>query len=94
MYKRPVTETAKLIDIYAQEWLQINDRDLAKPKDLMPYLIEKGVFNRDHREGLPLRRILRELDQLGKLNLIRGLSVERRPTNRLWFFNKVQTHDC
>jgi hypothetical protein len=63
---------------YTQEWLRINNRNSAKPKDLMPYLIEKGVFNRDHRQGLPLRIILRKLDELGKLALIRGLRVERK----------------
>ena len=90
MTRRPVTETAKLIDVYAQEWLRLNDSNVAKntrPKDLLPYLVKRGVFSRDYREGLPLRRILRKLDKLGKLSLIRGLRVERGKTNyRQWFF--------
>ena len=94
MYQRPIFETARLIDVYTQEWLRINNRDSAKPKDLMPYLIEKGVFNRDHREGLPLRNILRKLDKLGKLSLIRGLRVERGTINRQWFFDRVEINDC
>jgi hypothetical protein len=91
MYKRPVVETAKLIDVYAQEWLRITNLDSAKPKDLMPYLIEKRVFNHDHREGLPLRAILRQLDQIGELGLIRGLNVERKSTNRLWSIKRIET---
>ena len=34
----------------------------AKHKDLMPILIEKVFFTKDHRGGLPLRKIFRELD--------------------------------
>lgn len=29
-----------------------------RPKDIMPYLVEAGVFNKDHREGLPIRELL------------------------------------
>ncbi len=93
MPRRPVTETAKLIDVYAQAWLRLKDSSVAKPKDLMPYLVARGVFMRDHRAGLPLRRILRELDKLGKLCLIRGLRVKRSTTGyRRWFFDRVD--DC
>ncbi len=94
MYKRPVTETAKLVDVYIQEWLLINNRDSAKPRDLMPYMVQKSVFNRDYREGLPLRKVLRELDQSGKLGLIRGLRMERQLANRRWFFDRVEIRDC
>jgi len=91
--RRPVTETAKLIDVYAQEWLRLKNSNVAKPKELMPYLIERGVFTGEHREGLPLRRVLRELDRQGKLKLIRGLRVKRGRTNRQWLFERVDTYD-
>lgn len=62
----------------------------AKPKDLMPILIEKGFFNIDHREGLPLRKILRELDNRDELHLLPQVRVERKDVNTLWFFNALE----
>jgi len=62
----------------------------AKPKDLMPMLIEKGFFKQDHRNGLPLRNILRQLDDENLLYLIPQVSVVRKDKNRLWFFNVIE----
>ncbi len=47
----------------------------AKPKDLMSILIEKGYFKKDHRDGLPLRNILRKLDENNMLHLLPQLKV-------------------
>jgi hypothetical protein len=58
----------------------------AKPKELMPLLIESGLFEKDHRNGLPLRNILRELDDLNQLDLIPSLLAERKKVNVSWFF--------
>lgn len=74
-----------------QKYLE-NKEDLkdAKAKDLMPLLIEKGFFNQDHREGLPLRNLLRDLDEKNMLYLLPQVSVERKSNNRYWFFNKYK----
>ena len=61
----------------------------AKPKDLMKGLIEKDFFNKDHRNGLPLRNILRDLDRRKMLYLIPQVRVERKDKNRFWFFNPI-----
>ncbi len=61
----------------------------AKPKDLMPILIENGFFTKDHRNGLPLRNILRTLDKENKLHLLPQVTPERKETNTFWFFNSV-----
>lgn len=58
----------------------------AKPKDLMPFLIEKEFYHRDHRKGLPLRNDLRELDELSRLDLIESLEMVRGQQNRNWAF--------
>ena len=70
----------------------LNEKSLlnAKPKDLMPMLIEKGFFKQDHRNGLPLRNILRQLDDENLLYLIPQVSVVRKDKNRLWFFNAIE----
>ena len=59
-----------------------------KAKELMPEFIAANIFSKDHREGLPIRQILRELDAENKLGLIPHLRVERKAKNRLWFFHR------
>ncbi|WP_037318624.1 hypothetical protein [Salegentibacter sp. Hel_I_6] len=73
-----------------QQYLEENNLKDAKPKDLMSLLIEKGFFNQDHREGLPLRNLLRELDEKNLLYLIPQVMVERKTNNRYWYFNPLK----
>ena len=73
-----------------QDYLLSQKIENAKPKDLMPVLIEKGYFNNDHRDGLPLRNLLRQLDDNNLLYLLPQVSVERKDTNRFWFFNALK----
>ncbi len=40
-------------------------------KELMPLFIDKGIFTKNHRDGLPIRNLLRELDAENKLNLLK-----------------------
>lgn len=47
-------------------------------KDLMPLFIRKGIFIKDHQEGLPIRNLLRELDAANKLYLLRYVKVDRK----------------
>lgn len=62
----------------------------AKSKDIMPILVEKGFFKKDHREGLPLREILRELDSRNELYLLPQVRADRKEKNVSWFFNKIE----
>jgi hypothetical protein len=73
-----------------QEYLNSEKFTDVKPKDLMPIHIEKVFFENDHRNGLPLRNILRELNDNDVLYLLPQLSVERKERNRFWFFNKLK----
>lgn len=73
-----------------QDFIIENNLIDAKPKDLMPILIEKGFFNQDYREGLPLRDVLRNLDANGQLYLLPQVRVEHKLTNRFWFFNAIE----
>lgn len=72
-----------------QDYLEKHNLKDAKPKDLMPLLNEKVFFNKDHRNGLPLRNVLRELDDNDLLYLLPQVSVERKNKNRYWFFNAI-----
>ena len=57
-------------------------------KALMPLFIQKGIFEKDHREGLPIRNLLRDLDKENKLNLLKHVKVVRNAVNRNWYFVK------
>jgi len=78
------------IERLAQEWLIINNKDVAKPVDLMDYLVKHGVYRKDIRNGLPLRSDLRKLRSLGGLYRIRGLDAQLVNQNTKWYFRRVE----
>lgn len=55
-------------------------------KDLMPLFIREGIFEQDHKNGLPIRSILRDLDKSNQLHLIPSVLAERKAQNTNWFF--------
>ena len=55
-------------------------------KNLMPLFIKAGIFAKDHRGGLPIREILRELDAENDLNRIPYVLPERKTKNTYWYF--------
>ena len=63
------------------------DKILAK--ELMPDFISAGIFSKDTREGLPIRKILRELDEDGLLKLIPYVHPERKEKNTNWYFVRI-----
>lgn len=73
-----------------QDYLISEKSHDVKPKNLMPLLIEKGFFNKDHREGLPLRNVLRELYDKNLLYLLPQVRFEQKSKNRFWYFNALQ----
>ncbi|NDP21841.1 MAG: hypothetical protein GZ091_12290 [Paludibacter sp.] len=72
-----------------QEFLKKDKIVDATPKDLMSILLEKGFFKKDHREGLSLREILRELDSRNELYLLPQVRADRKEINVSWFFNAI-----
>jgi hypothetical protein len=54
-------------------------------KAIMPELIKAGVFKKDHRNGLPLRDILRTLDKNNELDKIPFVHAERKDKNTFWY---------
>ncbi|HMG67270.1 MAG TPA: hypothetical protein VK588_06270 [Chitinophagaceae bacterium] len=57
-------------------------------KDLMPLFIEKGIFLKDQKKGLPIRQLLRDLDAAGKLSMLKLVQVVRKDAIRNWYFAK------
>lgn len=56
-------------------------------KDLMPQFVAVGIFEKDVKNGLPIRKVLRSLDEKQLLNLIPYAVAERKPKNTNWFFS-------
>lgn len=74
------------IDQIVQDYFKNSADPEIMAKDMMPILIEKGIFKKDHRNGLPIRNLLRELDAENKLHLLKHVKVIRNEVNRNWYF--------
>lgn len=57
-------------------------------KELMKKFVDKGIFLKDHRNGLPIRSLLRQLDACNKLSLLKHSKVVRKEMNRNWYFER------
>ena len=86
MTSRNKIQLAKRIDRLIAKWLRATGRDEARAKDVMPLLIQNEVFRRDHRQDLPLRKLLRDLQRSGDLSVMRTVRPERKKKNTLWYF--------
>jgi len=76
-----------LINQVISDYFEHNPREKILPaKDLMPYFIKAGIFKKDHRKGLPIRKILRKLDELNQLDRIPYTYAERKDENTYWYF--------
>lgn len=58
-------------------------------KSFMAAFVKAGIFPKDHRDGLPIRQYLRDLDQQGNLHLIPYIIAVRKKTNTNWFFAPI-----
>lgn len=76
-----------LINAVIRQFFEQN-RNVSKiqAKGLMPEFIKAGVFPVDHRKGLPIRKVLRELDARKELNLIPYAHAEKKTVNTNWYF--------
>jgi hypothetical protein len=71
------------------EYFENSNQTKIAAKDLMPFFIIKGIFNLDHREGLPIRDFLRHLDENQHLHLIPQVYFEQKEKNKNWYFIKT-----
>lgn len=55
-------------------------------KEFMPQFIKAGIFVKDERGGLPIRKILRALDKAKQLQRIPFVIAERKSKNTNWYF--------
>jgi len=67
------------------EYFNTHKQDWIAAKDIMPALINAGVFTKDHKKGLPLRKVLRKLDTENSLDKIPFVHAERKEKNTYWY---------
>jgi len=77
------------IDQIIRDFFEANPSIIEIPaKELMPLFIQKGIFYKNQRDGLPIRNLLRDLDKEDKLSLLKYTKVIRHSVNRNWYFAK------
>jgi len=79
------TDNIVQINEVIAEYFKTHKENWIAAKDIMPDLIKAGVFTKDHRKGLPLRKVLRKLDQENALNKIPFLHAERNEKDTYWY---------
>jgi|HubBroStandDraft_6_1064221.scaffolds.fasta_scaffold638949_1 hypothetical protein len=57
-----------------------------KAKELNPIFIERCIFFKKQRDGLPICNLLHQLDKDKRLDLFKHIHAERDPTNKNWYF--------
>lgn len=55
-------------------------------KELMPYFIQENIFQKNNKDGLPIRKVLSELDKSNQLSRIPYVYADRKSKNVNWFF--------
>jgi hypothetical protein len=81
-----ITKINKINKVVDEYFTKNPEVDSIAAKELMPEFIAADVFSSNHRDGLPLREMLRELDREKRLKLIPTLHAERKTKNTYWYF--------
>lgn len=79
-------DISKINEVISAYFEAHSDADIIPVKRLMPKFIAAGVFVKDKKNGLPIRLVLRELDEKNELHLIPSLHVVRKEEHSFWYF--------
>lgn len=75
------------INKVVQKYFEKNSNiQIVPAKDLMPEFIEAGIYDKDNRNGLPIRKDLRDLDSQNELEKIPSVLALRKKVNANWYF--------
>ena len=83
MGKEIVSQINEVVSAY---FLENPETEWIPAKAIMPSLIKAGVFIKDVKKGLPLRKVLRLLDQDNALDSLSFLHAERNENSTYWYF--------
>ena len=82
-----MTKIEKINKVLADYFERNKNAEKIPALDLMDEFVAAGIFKSDsERAGLPIRKILRELDSKNELYLIPYVVAERKQKNTNWFF--------
>ena len=82
-----MTKIEKINKVLADYFERNKNTEKIPALDLMDEFVAAGIFKSDsERAGLPIRKILRELDLKNELYLIPYVVAERKQKNTNWFF--------
>ena len=76
-------EINKVVEEYFQQYPSLT---IVPAKELMPAFISAGIFKKDHKNGMPIRKVLRQLDKDKQLELIPLVYAERNEKDVYWYF--------
>lgn len=77
----------KLINQVISDYFEHSTKeDTVAVKELMPYFIKAGIFTKDLKKGLPIRKVLRALDEQDALSKIPFVHAERQEKSTFWYF--------
>lgn len=79
------TDNIVRINEVIAEYFNTHNEDWIAARDMMPALIAAGIFTKDTKKGLPLRKILRNLDKENKLEEIPFVHAERNEKDTYWY---------
>lgn len=79
-------KTAQINSVLQSYFEKNKDVDIVPAKDLMPDFIKAGIFTKDHKNGLPIRKVLRNLKKTNQLHLIPFAHGVQKTKNTNWFF--------
>lgn len=57
--------------------------------DLMDFFVEKKIFAKDEKLGLPIRSLLNELQKKNLMALVPQAYAEQKEKGMVWFFSKA-----
>ena len=68
------------------EYFKSSTESTVQAKELMDLFIQKGIFTKNHRDGLPIRDFLRHLERNNHLHLLPHATFEQKSVNKNWYF--------
>lgn len=80
------TQLSKINRVIESYFEKNTSLTIVPAKKLMPNFISAGIFARDYKNGLPIRKILRELDKTKQLELIPFVYADRKAQSTYWYF--------
>lgn len=86
-----LTKTSSINNSLKYYFSRNPETDEIRPKDIMPELIERKIFEKDYKKGSPIREILRELDKHDQLHLIPFVYAERKTKMTYWYFRRIKS---